>query len=81
MDDFIPNARLGKRILTETPGNIAKFCDEAPLYIVSRVANDALGDGLDTMDRYAEGLEFVVGVIFDITEFTHSPDDEPVAST
>lgn len=57
---FAANARFGKRILTERPDDIRKFVATISPRITSRIINDAIGDGLDEMDRYKKGFHILV---------------------
>ena len=54
--DFIPNARFSKRILTETPKAIQKFARSVPAEVVEHLIADAADDGLDRMQHYRSGF-------------------------
>ena len=64
---FTPNARFGKRILTESPESIERFCESLSARISSRLVHDAIGDGLDEMPRYADGFHVMVRTLSRIT--------------
>lgn len=59
MKQFLPNARLAKRILTESPETIETFCQSVPMRVATKIIHDSLGDGLNKMERYARGFEIM----------------------
>ena len=61
-EHFAPNARFGKRILTETPEVIHKFIRSVPTEVVERLITDAANDGLDRMQHYQSGFNILAAI-------------------
>ena len=58
-EHFTPNARFGKRILTETPEAIHKFIRNVSAEVVECLIADAADDGLDRMQHYQSGFSLL----------------------
>ncbi|GHT80391.1 hypothetical protein AGMMS49543_00530 [Betaproteobacteria bacterium] len=58
-EQFTPNARFGKRIMTETPEAIHKFIRNVSAEVVECLITNAADDGLDRMQRYQSGFSLL----------------------